>query len=111
MNKDTVHFKIKYIFFYFLFALNITNVYFFVLRAWRNREVLNYVDVNYKGYLNITEFFMGYVTGWLFLFILSMFFSLEYIATKPVKAFILQIAPLTFYIIFFTYCVNRYMNG
>ena len=96
----------KYIGFYALFLLNITNLYFFGLRAWRTKDVLNYSDPNYKGYLNIVEFFVGYNIGWSVLFIIAMITAYFSFAKAPLKSFLWLILPVTFYMLFFTYSIS-----
>lgn len=95
----------KYISFYALFLLNIANLYFLGLRAWRTKDVLNYSDQNYKGYLNIVEFFVGYNIGWSALFIIAMVAACLDFTKHPLKSFLWLILPVTFYILFFTYSI------
>ena len=96
----------KYIGFYALLLLNIANLYFFWLRAWRTKDVLNYSDPNYKGYLNIVEFFMGYNIGWSILFILAMIAAYLNFIKQPLKSFLWLIIPILFYMVFFIYSLS-----
>ncbi len=100
----------KYISFYALLLLNIANLYFFWLRAWRTKDVLDYSDPNYKGYLNIVEFFMGYNIGWSILFILAMIAAYLNFIKQPLKSFLWLIIPILFYMVFFIYSLSAISN-
>ena len=110
MKKDKLLRICKYTSFYALFLFNIANLYFFWLRAWRAKDVLDYSDPNYKGYLNITEFFMGYNIGWSLLFIVSLISAYINFAKQPLKSFLWLILPMLFYIVFFTYSLSAMSN-
>lgn len=86
----------KYIIFSLLYIFDILNLYFFWLRAWREKDVLNYTDANYKGYLDITEMYGGYITGWSVLFLLSLIFSVINIKNKPIYAFLWLLLPVIY---------------
>jgi len=86
----------KYCIFGILYIFGITNLYFFWLRAWRVKDVINYTDANYKGYLDITEMYGGYITGCSVLFILSLIFSIVHIKNKPIYAFIWLLLPVIY---------------
>lgn len=106
MKKDKLLRICKYISFYALLLLNSANLYFFWLRAWRTKDVLNYSDPNYKGYLNIVEFFMGYNIGWSILFILAMIAAYLNFIKQPLKSFLWLIIPILFYMVFFIYSLS-----
>lgn len=86
----------KYFIFILLYIFSILNLYFFWLRAWREKDVLNYIDADYKGYLDITEMYGGYITGWSVLFLLSLIFSAVYIKNKPIFAFLWLFLPIIY---------------
>lgn len=89
----------KYVIFILLYILDILNLYFFWLRAWREKDVLYYTDANYKGYLDVTEMYGGYISGWSILFLLSLIFSVIYIKTKPTYAFLWLFLPVIYLLI------------
>ena len=104
MNKDKLLQMSKYITFSLLFVLNIVNIYFFLLRSWNSRDMLYYTDPNFMGNFDLQEFFFGYVSGWLIIFILSLFQSIIDISQKTIKAFLWLIIPFSAYnTIFFAY--------
>lgn len=89
----------KYFLFYILYVLNVLNLYFFLLRSWRVKDVLNYTDENYKGYLDMTEMYGGYVSGWSILFILSLIYSIVYIKKHVFYAFLWLCVPIFYLLI------------
>lgn len=84
----------KYFLFIFLYIFDIFNLYFFWLRSWRIRDVINYTDLNHKGYLDMIEMYSGYISGWSILFALSLIYSVAYIKNKPFYAFIWLLLPV-----------------
>ena len=86
----------KYFIFGLLYIFGILNLYFFWLRAWRVKDVMNYTDANYKGYLDIIEMYVGYISGWSILFIISFVYSLIYIKNKSLYAFMWLLLPVIY---------------
>ena len=86
----------KYLLFGILYVFSILNLYFFWLRAWRIKEVMNYTDVNYKGYLDAIEMYVGYISGWSILFVVSLVYSLIYIKNKSLYAFMWLFLPVIY---------------
>lgn len=96
ISIEQVKMTSKYFIFGVLFVLNILNLYFFWLRAWRVKDVMNYTDANYKGYLDIIEMYVGYISGWSILFIISFVYSLIYIKNKSLYAFMWLFLPVIY---------------
>lgn len=102
---------VKYMVFTLLFVLNVANIYFFLLRAWNSRDMLYYTDLNFKGNFDLPEFFFGYVSGWLIIFMLSLFYGIINISKRPVKAFLWQILPFCIYnAAFFAYQLSYHID-
>ena len=86
----------KYLLLGILYIFSILNLCFFWLRAWRVKDVMNYTDANYKGYLDIIEMYVGYISGWSILFIVSFVYSLIYIKNKSLYAFMWLLLPVIY---------------
>ena len=93
---------IKYLIFSIFYIFNILNLFFFELRAWRIKDVINYNDPNYKGYLDVIEMYTGYVSGWSILFLLSLAYALIYIKNHTFYAFLWLSLPV-FYLLTLIY--------
>ncbi len=102
MKKQVLAFG-KYITFVVLSTINVLNLFYFWLRSWRIRAVMNYHDGDYKDYLDTRELFIGYVSGWTVIFILAFIYSLLYIRRRPIMAVLWQLLPILYIVCFLIY--------